>query len=646
MRQESPRITNASKLSVVQFLVLILHQQTLSTDNCCSTSLCSNDININININTTTATTDETGRMSSEQAAYVSPTYTVPDVGTSDDSRFHMSEATIEYDAKPPVEGSLIQLGSILEPISLSKELFVPGVIYVRKEMCQVFGELTKDNRKNRQILIGSPGVGKSILLFLVALQRVLTKGVPTIFVRKTRDAQEPLSVFFMKKTDDTHIEVLFDRKVDKTATVRQTVGFVLSKYAGVEAARAMIPIWNDNIHLYIDGLHEGDPDLIHPFHYLCTSGGYDSPQGESARHASLVVLEGWSKSSLKKALTEMEVTFSFLDNKEEAPPPTADADGEGNPSSSSTGDEEEGDGEADGDVHMEDDGEGSRQQILDEILDDIFYHTGGRIREVLEYAKDPTTWKCEKKSMIGRIKKSNAKLCIIETKGSGDAESPDRIRTMFRRGDPNFFGDCLQIVDSQFFAHLLQDRCGLEQYYDAYRHAKDTKLSSAAGCHFEELVHRLFRKCPQPIEGSFQGVGTGAEGVAQLTKYRIYWIPSISNFANIDAALLLETGKGVTLWCFQYTVSEGHKFNPRSFQTKFLRPVCKTFDLKLEDVTVNVVFVVPDDVVTEFCIPENLEETGWGAKVKFVDCSNVDTLPSFFDSLDFIDKPVQFNSA
>ena len=236
--------------------------------------------------------------------------------------------------------------------------------------------------------------------------------------------------------------------------------------------------------------------------------------------------------------------------------------------------------------------------------------------------------------------------LCTIETKGSGDTQSPDQIRTMFRRGNPDFFGDCLQIVDSQFFAHLLQDRCGLEEYYNAYMHAKDTKLSSAAGCHFEELLHRLFRKCPQPIEGSFQGIGTAAEGVAQLTRYRIYWIPSIPNFANIDAALLLDTEDGVTLWCFQYTISEDRKFDPRSFRSKFLRPVCRTFELKLEEVTVNIVFVVPHDVATKFRIPGDLEETGWGAKVEFVDCSNVDDLPLFFDSLDFTDKPVQFNSA
>jgi DNA replication protein DnaC len=66
--------------------------------------------------------------------------------------------------------------------------------------MCEVFGELTKKDRKQRQILIGSPGVGTSVLLFLVALHRVLTDGISTCFVRKPKDSQEFTSVFFYEE--------------------------------------------------------------------------------------------------------------------------------------------------------------------------------------------------------------------------------------------------------------------------------------------------------------------------------------------------------------------------------------------------------------------------------------------------------------
>jgi hypothetical protein len=266
---------------------------------------------------------------------------------------------------------------------------------------------------------------------------------------------------------------------------------------------------------------------------------------------------------------------------------------------------------------------------------------------EVFEYAKNPTVWNSEKKAMIGRIKKQDALLSIIETKGSGDKNSPDRVRTMFRNGEPNYFGSCLQIVDSQFFAHLLQDRCALEDYYNAYIHAKQTGLSTAAGCHFEELAHWLFYKCPRPIEGFVQSVGAGSKGIDQLENYRIYWVPSIPNFANIDAALLLkDADDNITLWCFQYTTSKDHKFDPKTFRTKFLRPVLQKFKLSIDDVTVKILFVAPGDVMMEFSLPKELEETGWENSAEFVDCSSVGSLESFFERLDFILAPVKLNSA
>ena len=71
-------------------------------------------------INTTT--TEETGRMSSGKAA--SPAVAAPTavdvVGAPDDSRFDMSEVTIEWNANQlVVEGNLIQVGSMWTHIFL-----------------------------------------------------------------------------------------------------------------------------------------------------------------------------------------------------------------------------------------------------------------------------------------------------------------------------------------------------------------------------------------------------------------------------------------------------------------------------------------------------------------------------------------------
>jgi hypothetical protein len=158
-----------------------------------------------------------------------------------------------------------------------------------------------------------------------------------------------------------------------------------------------------------------------------------------------------------------------------------------------------------------------------EETLEDIFYHTDGRIRESFEYARDAELWKAEQKSMIDRISKDEAMLSLVDTKGSGDPKSPDRVRTMFRNQDGAYFGSALQIVDSQYFARLLQDRVGLEDYNNVYVHAKKRGLLSAAECHFEELLHQLFHKRPNLIQSVLQSTGKGAEGVHQLSAFSCY---------------------------------------------------------------------------------------------------------------------------
>jgi hypothetical protein len=231
-----------------------------------------------------------------------------------------------------------------------------------------------------------------------------------------------------------------------------------------------------------------------------------------------------------------------------------------------------------DGEADKSDNVEGLEEADFDaafreETLEDIFYHTGGRIRESFLYARGAKLWKDENKATIDRISKDQAILSLVDTRGSGDPKSPDRIRTMFRNEDAAFFGSAIQIVDSQYYARLLQDRVGLEDFYKAYVHAKKRGLSSAAGCHFEELLHQLFHKRPNPIQSVLQSTRKGAEGVHQLSAFSCYWIPSIPDFANIDAALVVKHVDGsVTVWCLQYTVFKEHAFNPRTFLLKFLR--------------------------------------------------------------------------
>jgi hypothetical protein len=534
----------------------------------------------------------------------------------------------IKRDSFLTEEGGVIELG-FLAPITSEGDLFFPESIYVRKEMCEVFKELIKSDRKQRQILIGSPGVGKSILLFLVALYRTLYGGSPGCFVRKTKDPQELSSVFLMKKMDEkedgrTHITINYSRAVDPDEKVKDLLKHALHVHGDIEPRDALAAVARNDVILYIDGAHEGDADLSIPHHYLSTSGGFETPVGESARSSTLVVLCGWQKVVLGKAL---ESTSDMLTRKTDG---TADEDVDGAHSDAANFGSIEG-LEADLDA-----------AFSEETLEDIFYHTGGRIREAFGYAREPYLWMAEKKATIDRISKEQAMLSLVDTKGSGDPNSADRVRTMFRNEEGTFFGSALQVVDSQYYARLLQDRVGLEDYYNAYVHAKNRGLSSAAGCHFEELLHQLFHNRPNPIQSFLQSTGTGA-GVSQLSAVSCYWIPSIPNFASIDAALVLkhsdDSVTAWTVWCLQYTVAKEHAFNSRTFVVKFLRPLLKNFGLK--DISVKIVFVVPDDVYTSFKLPEGIAEDGYEGTAVFADCSSVDAVKGLFEKLEFIDKPV-----
>jgi hypothetical protein len=189
------------------------------------------------------------------------------------------------------------------------------------------------------------------------------------------------------------------------------------------------------------------------------------------------------------------------------------------------------------------------------------------------------------------------------------------RLRTMFLARDslaPH------QIVDSQFFARELGIRLGPESLFIAYQFAKEKKLMTAAGCHFEELLHECHKKSPPPpVHEVIQTVDNGAGGVSQLTRHSAYWIPSISNFANIDAAFVDANAK---LYCIQYTVSKTHPFNTTTFRAKFLQPLKQHISFDEEEVEI-FLFVVPQGI--QFTIPDAAQE--WSCSVISIDCSSIE---------------------
>ena len=97
-------------------------------------------------------------------------------------------------------------------------------------------------------------------------------------------------------------------------------------------------------------------------------------------------------------------------------------------------------------------------------------------------------------------------------------------------------------------------------------------------------------------ILGSVHAEGSGTEGVRELSQKNQYWIPSVSNFVNIDSAVV---GSDDKVWCYQFTVSRTHTFKKRRMRSCFLNHI------SVLDKTQKVVIVFVYPLGTEFRVPD-----------------------------------------
>lgn len=104
--------------------------------------------------------------------------------------------------------------------------------------------------------------------------------------------------------------------------------------------------------------------------------------------------------------------------------------------------------------------------------------------------------------------------------------------------------------------------------------------------------MHKWFQQAkPNPVTEFVRSPKerSGREGVADLSKGLLYWVPSTPNFANIDAALVDANG---VLHCIQYTIKDSHAFDSTTFNIDFISELKKTFPAGFSAVVVY--FAVP----------------------------------------------------
>ena len=110
--------------------------------------------------------------------------------------------------------------------------------------------------------------------------------------------------------SDGGRVTVQCNRDVDPDVKAKDVLKQVPKEDGNIDSENALVAVEDDEILLFLDGLHKGDKALRMPHHYLSTSGGHKTPVGESARVSTLVALGGWQKTAQRQS-TRTEFKYS-----------------------------------------------------------------------------------------------------------------------------------------------------------------------------------------------------------------------------------------------------------------------------------------------------------------------------------------------
>jgi hypothetical protein len=179
--------------------------------------------------------------------------------------------------------------------------MFLPTKLYARDCMDEIFNELIV-SKEIRTIVIGSPGVGKSILAFVAALCYASFGKKEVLFLRKTSVFKELVSLFFIQAIEGKpgYVQVAFNRKISKKLTLRDIAEEVINQIMNVD-----IFVAQDTLKAICDGpKHDATPDLVQDLSAdLVTSSGHPRVSDEAEPTTRMLPLSAWSGNEMKDGL-------------------------------------------------------------------------------------------------------------------------------------------------------------------------------------------------------------------------------------------------------------------------------------------------------------------------------------------------------
>jgi hypothetical protein len=224
----------------------------------------------------------------------------------------------------------------------------------------------------NSTALIGSPGVGTSILFFLAALYQAQQRRV--VYYRITNAEDEKASLFFMRPdADGRSVRVWFSRSLDKEAV--EGNGGVNRVSLALESE---LDIQREDYYAYIDGPHHADEQnlMVGTYDYFCTSSGFPPYKSEEGGKR-LWILDGWTR---EEAVAGLAAVARCDEAK----------------------------------------------------AGEVYWLCGGTIRDMLAACDDPQKVRREIDRRIHNLGGAPMATPLHSERGSADPWSPDRLRTMF----------------------------------------------------------------------------------------------------------------------------------------------------------------------------------------------------------------------
>lgn len=445
-------------------------------------------------------------------------------------------------------------------------ELFFPRHIFVREEMETAFRELIHNGTDTTTIFSGTPGIGKSILMFLVVLHKVVHDDLKAVYIRFVEDPKELVSKFLMQRQQNGSIDIRYTRKGERQVDSAAEYVALRKAFEGLE--------WDDlSILGAVDGPKSDQFTRYSLINYGCTSGSGIRIAHHMAGRTFNVVMGAWTVDALRTVVAaEYELDLTETD-------------------------------------------ENSPRYFDREKFDAVYFVKGGRIRGFLAAYKGEVDTTFEDQ-VVKRISRSQAELSLSQSDCRSTDSHVDSLRSMFRSAGGATDSVTLH-VDSGYMIRKLRQKIRGEELFNSYMKAEADGNEGAQANYFEELMHWCFYQpgTSPAITSSIHADGSGAEGVAQLTERNQYWIPSVPNFVNIDSAVV---GSDDAVWCFQFTISTSHTYKKRRMRSQFLN-LLSVVDTTQE---ATVVFVVPEK--TNFSLPGSDEVT---MDVAYINCSSLESV-------------------